>query len=56
MSNLSAFGGTFLSYLIVFLVFAGCALVAAFVGIKLRKSRDKKKALKDSAEKVDNKD
>lgn len=41
MSNLTAFFGTFSAYLILFLVFALTALAAVFVGIIMRKAKNK---------------
>jgi len=48
MLNLTAFVGYFLSYLIVFLVFVGLVVLGCFIGIKIRKSQDKKAAIEDS--------
>lgn len=45
MENLSAFLGYFLSYLILFAVFAVLVVVACIVGVKWRKSKDAKAAL-----------
>lgn len=38
----NAFLANFIAYLVVFLVFVGCALAAAFVGIALRKRKNAK--------------
>lgn len=38
----NAFLANFIAYLVVFLVFVGCALAAAFVGIALRKKKNAK--------------
>ncbi len=43
----NAFLANFLAYLIVFLVFVGCALAAAFVGIALRKKKNAKDEVLD---------
>lgn len=45
MANLTAFLGTFLSYLILFGVFVVIAIVGCVIGINLRKSKDAKAAL-----------
>ena len=42
MSNFGLFVSNFGAYLILFLVFAGCATVAAFAGIALRKKMNAK--------------
>lgn len=42
MSNLIAFINMFLSYFLVFAIFAACIFAAVFVGIKLRKSKNLK--------------
>ena len=39
-----AFLANFIAYLVVFLVFAACALAAVFVGITLRKKKNAKEA------------
>ena len=38
----NAFLANFIAYLVVFWVFVGCALAAAFVGIALRKRKNAK--------------
>ena len=38
----NAFLANFIAYLVVFLVFAGCALAAVFAGIALRKKKNAK--------------
>lgn len=43
----NAFFANFIAYLIVFLVFVGCALAAAFVGIALRKRKNAKEEAGD---------
>lgn len=40
MNNLIAFVNTFLSYLVVFAVFAICMLIAIFAGIAFRKKEN----------------
>lgn len=45
MSNLSLFLNTFGAYVIMFLVFVVCALVACFVGITMRKKKNAKDAV-----------
>lgn len=47
MSNLGLFLTNFGATLILFLVFVGCGLAAAFVGIALRKKKNAKDALAD---------
>lgn len=42
MENLNAFLGYFLSYLILFLVFAAIVAVACVMGIRWRKAKDAK--------------
>ncbi len=44
MGNLGLFLSTFGAYVILFLVFAGCGLVAIFAGIALRKRKNAKDA------------
>ena len=44
MTNLGLFAANFGAYLILFLVFAGCGLAAAFAGIALRKKKNAKEA------------
>lgn len=45
MTNLGLFAANFGAYVILFLVFAGCGLAAAFAGIALRKKKNAKDAL-----------
>lgn len=45
MTNLGLFLANFGAYVILFLVFAGCGLAAAFVGIVLRKKKNAKDAV-----------
>ena len=47
MSNFGLFIANFGAYLIMFLVFAGCATAAAFAGIALRKRKNAKDAVAD---------
>lgn len=47
MVNLTLFTTHFLAYLILVMVFAGCALAAVFVGIALRKKKNAKDAAED---------
>ena len=47
MSNLGLFFANFGAYLILFLVFAGCGIAAAFAGIALRKKKNAKDAVAD---------
>ena len=42
MNNLILFTNAFLSYLILFLVFATLIVIAVFAGIKVRKNKNKK--------------
>lgn len=42
MTNLGLFAATFGAYLILFLVFAGCAFAAVMIGITLRKKKNAK--------------
>lgn len=53
MNNLILFINTFFSYLLVLVVVAILACVAIFIGMKLRKNKNKKDALavKESSEK-----
>ena len=44
MTNLGLFAANFGAYVILFLVFACCGLVAAFAGIALRKKKNAKEA------------
>lgn len=46
MQNFILFSNTFLSYLMVFFIFMACIVVAVFAGIKARKFKDKKDAMK----------
>lgn len=39
---LEAFLSNFIAYLVVFLVFAGCAIAAVFLGIALRRRKNTK--------------
>ena len=54
MSNLISFVNSLLSYLVVYIVFAVCIILAVFGGIALRKNKNKKgervKAEESSAE------
>ena len=43
----NAFLANFIAYLVVFLVFAGCALVAVFAGIALCKRKNAKEEVLD---------
>ena len=45
MTNLGLFAANFGAYFILFLVFAGCGVAAAFVGIALRKKKNAKDAV-----------
>ncbi len=45
MANLTAFLGYFVSYLILFLVFAAIVVAACMIGIKWRKKKDAVAAL-----------
>ena len=45
-----AFINSFLSYLLLFIIFAAIMVVAIILGKKLRDSKDKKDALKASAD------
>ena len=45
MTNLGLFAANFGAYVILFLVFAGCGLAAAFAGIALRKKKNAEEAL-----------
>lgn len=47
MSNFGLFIANFGAYLILFLVFAGCATAAVFAGIALRKKKNVKDAVAD---------
>lgn len=47
MNNLIAFTGTFLSYLILFLVFATVVTISVFVGITMRKIKNNNKEAKE---------
>ena len=49
MSNLIEFLRMFFSYLLVFAVYVGIAGVGIFIGIKWRKSKDKKAASEEAA-------
>ena len=44
MANLIAFVNSFLSYFLLFAFIVALCLIAAFVGIKLRKNKDLKEA------------
>ena len=52
MTNLILFLNAFLSYLFLFLFIVALIIVACFIGIKWRKSKDAKAALADSGETV----
>ena len=43
----NSFLANFIAYLVVFLVFAGCALAATFAGIALRKKKNAKEEVLD---------
>lgn len=47
MTNLILFINSFLSYLLLVAVFAAVIAVAIFIGIKLRKRKDAKKAAEE---------
>ena len=49
MSNLIEFLRMFFSYLLVFAVYVGISGVGIFIGIKWRKSKDKKAASEETA-------
>lgn len=49
MNNLILFTNAFLSYLFMFLVFAVLIVVAVLAGIKVRKNKNKKEELAQSA-------
>ena len=52
MTNLILFLNAFLSYLFLFLFIVALIIVACFIGIKWRKSKDAKATLADSGETV----
>lgn len=49
MGNLIEFLRVFFSYLMVFAVYVAIAAVGIFIGIKWRKSKDKKKVSEETA-------
>ena len=49
MNNLILFTNAFLSYLILFLVFATLIVIAVFAGIKVRENKNKKEEIEKSA-------
>lgn len=49
MNNLILFVNSFLSYLIMFLVFLVLIVAAVFAGIKVRKNKNKKDEIAESA-------
>ncbi len=49
MTKFSLFLGSFLSYLLVFLIFVGVICIAVCIGISLRKKKDAGLALKEAA-------
>lgn len=53
MDNLILFVNNFLEYLIVFIVFAVCIVVAVLVGIKVRKSKNSKEEIKSAAANIE---
>lgn len=53
MNNLILFTNAFLSYLLVFLVFAVLIVVAVLVGIKVRKNKNKKDEIAKSASNIE---
>ena len=54
MANLVLFINSFLSYLLVVVVFVLVASIAVFVGIKLRKNKNIKDAAGEAAENIEN--
>ena len=50
MSNLISFLNSLLSYLLVYIVFAVCIVLAVFGGIALRKNKNKKDELAKTSE------
>lgn len=53
MNNLILFLNSFLSYLLVFIVFAVLIVVAVLVGIKVRKSKNQKEEVASSAANIE---
>ena len=53
MNNLIAFTNTFLSYLLCFIVFGVLILLAIFMGIKLRKNKNKKEELNKASDNLE---
>ena len=53
MTKLILFVNAFLSYLLVFLVFAVLIVVAVLVGIKVRQSKNKKEEIEASANAIE---
>lgn len=53
MNNLILFLNSFLSYLLVFIVFAVLIVVAVLVGIKVRKSKNAKEEIEKSAANIE---
>ena len=54
MTNLILFLNSFLSYLLVVIVFVLVAGIAVFAGIRLRKNHDKKETLTEASEYIEN--
>lgn len=53
MNNLIAFTNTFLSYLLCFIVFGVLILLAIFMGIKLRKNKNKKEEINKASDNLE---
>lgn len=53
MTNFIYFANAFLSYLLVFIVFAILIVCAVLVGIKVRKNKNKKEELEQAVSNVD---
>ena len=48
MANLIAFINSFLSYFLLFAFIVGLCVIAVFVGIKLRKDKDRKMGIESN--------
>ncbi|MBR6147285.1 MAG: hypothetical protein IKQ44_02880 [Lachnospiraceae bacterium] len=53
MNNLILFTNAFLSYLVLFLVFGALIVIAVFAGIKVRKNKNKKEEIENSAKNLE---
>jgi len=53
MNNAVSFANVFLSYLLAFIVFGICIVAAVMIGIKVRKSKNKKEELADAVSNLD---